>query len=390
MNKKLTFSVIVISLTAALLLSACGGQETPVPSPIAAPSLDSVVAEGKILPARDLQLNFAAEGRVSEILVREGEQVTAGQVLIRLEDSEPVQAAREDAHLALITAQQDLDDFLRTADLQLAEAWVDLQAAQVRRAEAEREWEDLDLDQLQDDIDEARIEVEDRQEDLEDAEEELEKYQNVAEDNLDREDAEDDLETAQEDLNEAFRLLEEGEREISSVRAELDGALAAEEEARREYKLKLEEEYDPDQLVLLEAQVTTAEAQLKSAENALENYSLRAPFDGTVTDIFLETGEFVGPYSRAVMLADLSELRVETSDLTELEVVQVRTGQTVEMVPDSLPDLVLSGIVERIGDSFQTQAGDILYPVEISLEDSSSDLRWGMTVEITFPLEDED
>jgi HlyD family secretion protein len=390
MKKKLTFSMIIISLTAVLLLSACGGQETPVPTPIAAPSLDSVVAEGKILPARDLQLNFAAEGRVAEILVQEGEQVSAGQVLIELEDSEPAQAAREEAHLALISARQDLDDFLRTADLQLAQAWEELQAAQVRRAEAEREWEDLDLDRLEDEIDEAQIEVEDRQEDLEDAEEELEKYRDVAEDNLDRERAEDDLEAALEDVNEAHRLLEEAEREIDSVRVELDGALAAEQEARWKYELQLEEGNDPDQLALLEARVTAAEAQLKSAENALDNYSLRAPFDGTVTDIFLETGEFVGPYSRAILLADLSELHVESSDLTELEVVQVRIGQTVEMVPDSLPDLVLSGVVERIGDSFQTQAGDILYPVEISLEDSSSDLRWGMTVEITFPLDDED
>jgi HlyD family secretion protein len=390
MNKKLTFSMIIISLTAVLLLSACGGQETPVATPIAAPSLDSVVAEGKILPARDLQLNFAAEGRVAEILVQEGEQVSAGQVLIELEDSEPAQAAREEAHLALISARQDLDDFLRTADLQLAQAWEELQAAQVRRAEAEREWEDLDLDRLEDEIDEAQIEVEDRQEDLEDAEEELEKYRDVAEDNLDRERAEDDLEAALEDVNEAHRLLEEAEREIDSVRVELDGALAAEQEARWKYELQLEEGNDPDQLALLEARVTATEAQLKSAENALDNYSLRAPFDGTVTDIFLETGEFVGPYSRAILLADLSELHVESSDLTELEVVQVRIGQTVEMVPDSLPDLLLSGVVERIGDSFQTQAGDILYPVEISLEDSSSDLRWGMTVEITFPLDDED
>lgn len=390
MNKKLTFSMIIISLTAALLLSACGGQETPVPTPITAPSLDSVVAEGKILPARDLQLNFAAEGRVAEILVQEGEQVSAGQVLIQLEDSEPVQAAREEAHLALISARQELDDFLRTADLQLAQAWENLQAAEVRRAEAEREWEDLDLDRLQDEIDEAQIEVEDRQEDLEDAKEELEKYRDVAEDNLDRERAEDELETALEDVNEAYRLLEEAEREIDSVRVELDGALAAEQEALREYELQLEEGSDPDQLELLQARAAAAEAQLNSAENALENYSLKAPFAGTVTDIFLETGEFVGPYSRAILLADLSELHVQTSDLTELEVVQVRTGQTVEMVPDSLPDLVLSGVVERIGDSFQTQAGDILYPVEIYLEDSSSDLRWGMTVEITFPLDDED
>ena len=77
------------------------------------------------------------------------------------------------------------------------------------------------------------------------------------------------------------------------------------------------------------------------------------------------------------------ELPVDPVDL----VVEVALGnhtRLVEIVPDALPDTQLFGTVEKIGQAFTTQAGDILYTVTISLEDSHPDLRWGMTVELTF------
>ena len=130
--------------------------------------------------------------------------------------------------------------------------------------------------------------------------------------------------------------------------------------------------------------VNAAEAGLNAARTRLDNYTLTAPFAGTVTDIYLEIGQFVGPEARAVQLADLSEFIIKTSDLTELEVVKISVGQIVEVVPDALPDTLLTGKVDRIGQSFNTQAGDIIYTITISLDESDPNLRWGMTVELTF------
>ncbi len=104
----------------------------------------------------------------------------------------------------------------------------------------------------------------------------------------------------------------------------------------------------------------------------------------SVRDIYLEIGQFVGPEARAAQLADLSEFIIKTSDLTELEVVKISVGQIVEVVPDALPDTLLTGKVDRIGQSFNTQAGDIIYTITISLDESDPNLRWGMTVELTF------
>ena len=384
MNTQNTKIILFLSLVLLFTLSACGAEETPTLEPVEIISLDYVIAEGHLLPAHDSWLNFSAQGKVAEILVVEGEKVRRDQILMRLADSEGAEASLQAAELELIRARQDYDAFTRTSELGSAKAWQTYLAAQMGRGEAEREWEDLDLERLEDNIDDALIEVRDREDELEDALEEWDNYQDVDEGNYARQAAEDDLEDAQKDFNQAQRDLEEAIRKIEVPRANLDAALAAEAEAKREYEMWSQDGVDLDQQILLETRARAAEAGLIAAQSRLDNYSLKAPFAGTVTDIYLEIGQFVGPEARAVQLADLSEFIIETSDLTELEVVKISVGQIVEIVPDALPDTTLLGKVERIGDSFKTQAGDIIYTITISLDETDPNLRWGMTVELTF------
>ena len=376
--------ILYLSLFLVLIMSACGGEETPNPAPIESISLDHVITEGHILPARDSLLNFSVPGRVAEILVSEGEKVIKGQSLMILADHEKAKASMLAAELELIQARQDFDDFNRTSEMATANAWQAYLDVQTLRGEFEREWEDLDHDYLEDRIDDALIEVRDRESELEEAQEDWEKYEDVDEDNYARQAAADDLEDAQEYYNEAQRDLEEAQREIDRPRADLEAALAAEAEAKREYEMWLEEGVDLDQQTLLESRLAAAEASVIAAQDMLDNYMLTAPFAGTITDIYLEEGQFIGPETRAAQLADLSEFIIETSDLTELEVVKISLDQKVDIIPDSLPDTLLSGKVEQIGQSFKTQAGDVIYTVTISLDEGNKNLRWGMTVELTF------
>ena len=384
MNTNKTILILGLSLITLLALSACGAESTPIPATEESPGLDYVIAEGHILPVQASWLNFAAAGRVGEILVEEGDLVEQDQIIARLADLESAQAALLGAELELLNAQQALDAFTRTADLSAAQAWGDYQEAQAQRAQLEAVWESLDLEDLEEEVDDARVEVLDREEELDEAQEEWEKYQDLDEDNSSRQAAEDDLEEAEENLSQALRDLEAAQRAIDGPRAALDAALGAEEEALRTYEMWAEDGFDLDQQALLEARLSAAETGFEAAEKALDHYTLTAPFAGTITDLYLEVGQLVGPEVPAAQLADLSEFQIKTSDLTELEVVKISEGQEVEILPDALLDLTLMGTVERISESFTTQAGDILYTVTISLDESDPQLRWGMTVELTF------
>ncbi|RME08319.1 MAG: HlyD family efflux transporter periplasmic adaptor subunit [Anaerolineae bacterium] len=377
---------LLLILLLGLLLSACGTQPEPTPVPQVEPvAPDAVVAEGHVVPRREVTLSFLARGRVAEILVSEGDAVSAGDVIARLGDSEQAQAAMQAANLELASARQAYNEFLRSADIALAQAWQDYMDAQVARAQAEQAWEAVDEDAIQDRIDEAVANVNDRRSDLTDAQDTFDRYKDLDRNNPSRQQAKDDLRTAQINYNAAVRELEAIQRERDAARAALDAAIAAEAEAKRKYEdLMNNSGLDPDQQAVLEARLANAEAQVAAAEKALADYELRAPFAGVVTDLNLEIGQLVGPETWAARLADFSTWYVETSDLTELEVVKIAVGQAVEITPDALPDQVLNGEVERIAQSFRTQAGDILYTVRIRLLDSDPLLRWGMTVEAVF------
>jgi multidrug efflux pump subunit AcrA (membrane-fusion protein) len=385
MKKWINWILLLTALT--LILTACGGEEEmPTLQPEQLP-VEAVIAEGHLVPNDDLTLSFTVRGKVAEILVEEGDIVSEGDVLIRLADREQAEAALAAAELELITAQQAYDDLIRTEGLGRADAWQSFMDAQEVRAEAEREWEDLNVDNIDERIEDREADVRDAQEELDDAQEEFDKYADLDEDNSKREDAEDDLEREQEDYNEALRDLEEEIRERDAVRAELDEALAAEAEAKRKYELTLDGP-DVEQLALLEARLNNAKAQVASAENNLANFELKAPFDGEIMDINVSVNEMVGPEGWAVIVADTSQWYIETSDLTELEVVDVAEGQRVDILADALPDDEMRGVVEEISQLFKSQGGDILYTVRIKVDDVDPRMRWGMTVEVTFePLD---
>lgn len=385
--KKTFYILTLLVVILALGLTACGNQQeapTQDESP-AEPILssNSVVAEGHIKPVRSVNLSFLARGVVEEVYVEIGDSVDEGDVLARLSNASQAEAQLAAANLELLDAQQAFDALVRTGNANLAEMWTVYMDAQVLRAEAEREWEDLNIDNIEDRIEDAESDVLDLEEELQDAQEEFDKYKDLSEDNTRRSTAEDDLERAQEEYNEAVRTLEEISRERDTVRAALDAALAAEAEARHQWELSAEGA-NKDQLALAEARLENARAQVAAAEGTLSNYILTAPFDGVVMDVTVSVGDQVGPESRAVSIADTSSWVIETTDITELEVVNVEVGQAVRFTADALPDAEMGGVVSEISQSSFIQSGDVLYTVYIEVRDVDPRVKWGMTVELIF------
>ncbi|MCA9980777.1 MAG: HlyD family efflux transporter periplasmic adaptor subunit, partial [Anaerolineales bacterium] len=79
-------------------------------------------------------------------------------------------------------------------------------------------------------------------------------------------------------------------------------------------------------------------------------------------------------------IADFSGWRVETTDLTELNVVAIGRGFPVEITVDAFPGEVVDGTVSDIAEESAIVLGDVTYRVDIDIDDDQGlPLRWGMT-----------
>ncbi|MFL7839957.1 MAG: HlyD family secretion protein [Candidatus Promineifilaceae bacterium] len=135
------------------------------------------------------------------------------------------------------------------------------------------------------------------------------------------------------------------------------------------------------------AALVQAQANVEEAQKSLERMTLFAPFDGRIGDINVEIGELVGPGVPVIQFGDFGGWQVETTDLTELDIVALKLGLPVEVRVDALPGEVLTGTVTDIASVSKLNIGDVTYPVTISLDETNLPLRWGMTVEVDIDSE---
>ncbi len=135
-------------------------------------------------------------------------------------------------------------------------------------------------------------------------------------------------------------------------------------------------------LRLAQAERNVAASSLSEAQVALRQTELRAPFAGTVAAINVERGEQAVVGQTLVTIGDLSGWLIETTDLSELEVVRVAVGDAATVTFEALPDLVLSGHVDRIQVRGTGDAGNVVFAVAVKPDTHNPRLRWNMTATV--------
>ena len=138
-------------------------------------------------------------------------------------------------------------------------------------------------------------------------------------------------------------------------------------------------------LALAEAERDVAQSSLSEAQIVLRQAELRAPFAGTIAALNVELGEQARAGETLATIGDLSGWLVETTDLTELEVVRIAVGDAATITFEALPGEVLNGHVDRIQVRGTGDAGNVVFAVAIRPDVHNPDLRWNMsaTVRIT-------
>ena len=184
-----------------------------------------------------------------------------------------------------------------------------------------------------------------------------------------REDLKEKMDDAQADYNSAVKRLQY-ETDLAVGQAKLAKAL-------KDYET-WKDGPDLDEVKLAQVRLENAQSALAAAEAQLQDLELRAPFAGTISDISVRKGEWVTPGQPILLIADLSGLQIETTDLNEIDAARVKVNNPVILTFDALPGVEVKGIVESISPKSSEGSG-VNYTVVIKMDELPALLRWGMT-----------
>jgi RND family efflux transporter MFP subunit len=126
-----------------------------------------------------------------------------------------------------------------------------------------------------------------------------------------------------------------------------------------------------------------AHQQLTSAQTALRQTELRAPFAGTIANVDVATGEQVTAGQTIASIGDMSTWLIETTDVTEIDVVRVAVGDRATMTFAALPGVTATGVVDSVQVRGATKTGEVNFAVTIRPDTFLSQLRWNMSANVS-------
>lgn len=170
--------------------------------------------------------------------------------------------------------------------------------------------------------------------------------------------------------------------EARIVEAEADVTAA---ETQLAYQIRTGGTYQ-DQLDRAQADIDRAQALADQARATLAQATLYTPISGTAISVDVAPGETANPGQAIIVIADLSHMRIETTDLSERDIPAVRLEQTASVFIDALNES-FEGKVVDIDRQSETVGGDVTYKVTIELDEQPAGLRWGMSAEVEIQTE---
>src|SRR5262245_55766397 len=340
---------------------------------------------------QEVRLGSKIGGRVKEVLIREGELVQAGQVLVRLEAPE-LEAQREQWRARVRATSAALDKMrngARAEDREAAEA-----AAEAAKARYER----LKAGSRKEDIRQAEAELKREEATLALAQNELHRIERSLSRNASAT-AEYDTAKAEEDRSMARVAAARAHLDLlvaGSRKEDIDEA-AAELKRARANALLLEHGNRYEDIAEAEATLAEARGKLHEVEAQLREATLRAPEQAVVEVLGVRKGDVVTPNQSIVRVLRADDLWVKVY-VPETNLGHVRLGQKVEVRIDGYPGKRFAGTVEQIaGESEYTprnvQSADErqhqVFGIKVRVANPDGMFKSGMAAEVFIPLRTE-
>jgi HlyD family secretion protein len=338
--------------------------------------VDTVSATGSIEPEAEVEMKFETGGTVKEVLVKQGQTITAGAILARLDTT-------------------DLELQVRSAEIDLAQAKANLEqllepelAEKITAAQAAVESAQLNLADLEDGID--PDEVTKAEAALKQTEITLKEAQWAYDQVSYRGDV--GAMSQANSLQEATLAYESAVADYNlAVKAATPAELAVARSTLASAQSSLAEllqEPSAAEIASQQASVDKAQLSLEEAQRNLEDGVLVAPTGGVVLQVNIEPGERVldDADEAALTIADTSTYLLKM-DVDELDIGQVRQGQPATVILDAYAGQSFEGTVTEISPSPASTDTDsiVTYEVTIALDtqDQSLGLLSGMTANAT-------
>jgi HlyD family secretion protein len=320
-------SALVVLVLVVVISIAAGRKDEPEVTTVkiqTRPELKSVVtASGEVRPIQFINLTSEVQGRIEEIYVKEGDQVTQGQPLVRLD---PTQLeSNQQAQFA--AAQASIND-VQNARASVSQAQQALAVTEVNVSQARQQMV-------------------------------------ASQTNVDRADV--DLKTAQRELKRTTELVETGvasKSDYDAARDRFDQAAVAlrtakanldvQKEAVREAQARVSQQTAAVSMAQSgvkssESRASQQQAFLRGQSNQLSKATQHSPLTGVIADIPSKVGTFAvaGLSTTPLMtIADMSRINVEVK-VDETEIANVEVGQPVKVKVDAFNERELNGTVTQ-------------------------------------------
>jgi len=324
MNKRALILLAFVGIVAVSAAGYLGFSTSQTPEPTPAPQTVSVTrcdveqtvtAPGNLVNVNQAEVKMPTEGRLSEVNVRVGDSVKAGEILAELG-----LVATTQAQLSLIEAQEALEEI----------------QSQRTALDYPRATEDF-INDLRRQVKLAR--------------------QMVSKLDTAYKKAEDPFAKAQ-----ALASLTTAKNELRSVESRLNWYVGKPTE---------------EDIASADSELAHAQAQYDAAKAILENLEIKAPFDGVIFEVSAQIGQTYQAETTLFTIGNPKALEV-IANVTEEDYPLLVVGQGVEVYFDARPEVTVTGKVERIIPK-RIEGDRPLYNIYISLNEVPDGLADGMT-----------
>jgi HlyD family secretion protein len=319
-------AVIVLALFASyfrespLKVRATTVQRGPIRSLIS--------TNGKIEANPNFEAHSPIATTIKRLLVKEGDHVRRGQLLLQLDDADiRSQAARAQAQIKSAQARQSA---LNQGGTQEEVETID---AQIAKARITRNLDQHNLDALR-------------------------------------------------------RLQQEGAASPGEVRTAED-KLQSDQADLTLLEQKKKDRYSQPEVVKVQAEVAEAQAAYDAAEDALIKSSIRAPFDGTVYALPVKPGSFVQAGDLLLQEADLSRVLVRAF-VDEPDIGRLQVGQKVEVTWDAISGRTWMGLVSTIPSTVKQRVNRNVGEMTCTVDNHDLRLLPNVNVGVTIVVAEQD